>query len=217
MEERTASLEAASADAPRVIAIVTKGRVVEVWHVQRQRTEYRQQETELPAEIQTRVVNGRQERRDVRRIQRARQEWGHLIIRRHQATSTLRWAPSIGLMMLIPGTLLAAGSANHGKTEPSLTLLILQSALIIFGGLLAIGSGWRLVARRLQLAEGMPLESLGVSACTLGLPSGVVALEPMPAGYCADRFKSEIEVDLPMGSWTVVEEFETNYGWYRAC
>ena len=55
MEERTASLDAASADAPRVIAIVTKGRVVEVWHVQRQRTEYRQQEIELPAEIQTRV------------------------------------------------------------------------------------------------------------------------------------------------------------------
>jgi hypothetical protein len=96
-------------------------------------------------------------------------------------------------------------------------LVILECALIILGGLLAIGSGWRVVARQLQLAEGLPLESLGVSACALGLSNEVVALEPVPAGYRASRFKSEIEIDLPMGSWTVVEEFETDYGWYRAC
>jgi len=217
MEERQASHGyGASGDASRVIAVVAKARVVEVWHIQCQRREYREHETDLPTEIQTRVVNGRQERRDIRRIQRARQEWCHLIIRRHQATRILRWGPSIGLMMLIPGTLLAAGSANRGITELPLTLLILQCALIIFGGLLAIGSGWRVIARRLQLAEGMPLETLGVSAYTLGLPNEVVALEPVPAGYRASRFTSEIEVDLPMGSWTVVEEFETDYGWYRA-
>ena len=217
MEERQASHACgASGDASRVIALVAKDRVVEVWHIQCQRREYREHEIDLPMEIQTRVVNGRQERRDIRRIQRARQEWGHLIIRRHKATRILRWGPSIGLMMLIPGTLLAAGSANRGITELPLTLLILQCVLIVLGGLLAIGSGWRVVARRLQFAEGMPLESLGVSAYTLGLPNEVVALEEVPAGYRASRFTSEIEVDVPMGSWTVVEEFETDYGWYRA-
>jgi hypothetical protein len=118
-------------------------------------------------------------------------------------------------MMLIPGALLAAGSATHGITQSSITMLILQCILIILGASLAVGSGWRLLAPRLSLGEGMPLESLGVSARTLGLPSGVVALEPMPAGYRAGRFKGESEVDLPMGLWTVVEEFETDYGWYR--
>ena len=210
-------VDGASADGSRVIAIVAKDRVVEVWHVYRQRTEYRERETDLPTEIQTRVVDGRQERRDIRRMQRAQQEWGHLIIRRHQATRMLRWAPPIGLMMLIPGTLLAAGSASRGIMELPVAWLILQCALIILGGLLAIGSGWRIVGRRLQLSEGMPLGSLGVSAYTLGLPNEAVAMEPVPAGYRASGFKSEIEVDVPLGSWTMVEEFETDYGWYRTC
>jgi hypothetical protein len=36
-------------------------------------------------------------------------------------------------------------------------------------------------------------------------------------GCRASRFKGEIEVDAPAGSWSVVEEFESDFGWYRAC
>ena len=170
-----------------------------------------------PAEIQARVVDGRQERREVHRTQLARQEWGHFIIRRHQATRMLRWAPTIGLTMLIPGTLLAAGSANLGIAQVPLSLLILQFTLITIGGLMAISAGWRVITRRVQPRSGIPLESLGVSSRALGLPNGALVLEPPPVGCRASQFKGEIEVDAPAGSWSIVEEFESNFGWYRAC
>jgi hypothetical protein len=118
--------------------------------------------------------------------------------------------------MLIPGTLLAAGSANLGIAQVPLSLLILQFTLITIGGLMAISAGWRVITRRVQ-PSGIPLESLGVSSHALGLPNGALVLEPMPVGCRASRFKGEIEVDAPAGSWSVVEEFESDFGWYRAC
>jgi hypothetical protein len=209
--------DGAPTDDSRMVAIMANNRIIEVWDIHRQRTEYRERATDLPAEIQARVVDGRQERREVHRTQLARQEWGHFIIRRHQATRMLRWAPTIGLTMLIPGTLLAAGSANLGIAQVPLSLLILQCTLITIGGLMAISAGWRVITRRVQPSNGIPLESLGVSSRALGLPNGALVLEPLPVGCRASRFKGEIEVDAPAGSWTVVEEFNSDFGWYRAC
>jgi len=209
--------DGAPADDSRIVAIIANNRIIEVWDIHRQRTEYRERRTDLPAEIQARVVDGQQERREVHRTQLANQEWGHFIIRRHQATRMLRWAPTICLSMLIPGTLLAAGSANLGIAQVPLSLMILQFTLITIGGLMAISAGWRVITRRVQPRSGIPLESLGVSSHALGLPHGALVLEPLPVGYRASRFKGEIEVDAPAGSWSVVEEFESDFGWYRAC
>jgi hypothetical protein len=218
MSKRNArSADGAPADNSRIVAITANNRIIEVWDIHRQRTEYRERQTDLPAEIQARVIDGRQERREVHRTQLARQEWGHFIIRRHQATRILRRAPTIGLTMLIPGTLLAAGSANLGIAQLPLSLLILQFTLIAIGGLTAISAGWRVITRRVQSSNGIPLESLGVSSHALGLPNGALVLEPLPVGCRAARFKGELEVDAPTGSWSVVEEFESDFGWYRAC
>ena len=218
MSKRNASsADGAPADNSRIVAITANNRIIEVWDIHRQRTEYRERQTDLPAEIQARVIDGRQERREVHRTQLARQEWGHFIIRRHQATRILRRAPTIGLTMLIPGTLLAAGSANLGIAQLPLSLLILQFTLIAIGGLTAISAGWRVITRRVQSSNGIPLESLGVSSHALGLPNGALVLEPLPVGCRAARFKGELEVDAPPGSWSVVEEFESDFGWYRAC
>jgi len=216
-KRNASSADGAPADDSRMVAIIANNRIIEGWDIHRQRTEYRERETDLPAEIQARVVDGRQERREVHRTQLARQEWGHFIIRRHQATRMLRWAPTIGLTMLIPGTLLAAGSANLGIAQVHLSLLILQCTLITIGGLMAISAGWRVITRRVQPRSGIPLESLGVSSRALGLPNGALVLEPPPVGCRASQFKGEIEVDAPAGSWTVVEEFNSDFGWYRAC
>ncbi len=216
-KRNASSADGAPADDSRMVAIMANNRIIEVWDIHRQRTEYRERETDLPAEIQARVVDGRQERREVHRTQLARQEWGHFIIRRHQATRMLRWAPTIGLTMLIPGTLLAAGSANLGIAQVHLSLLILQCTLITIGGLMAISAGWRVITRRAQPRSGIPLESLGVSSRALGLPNGALVLEPLPVGCRASRFKGDIDVDAPAGSWSVVEEFESDFGWYRAC
>ncbi len=201
----------------RIVAIIANNRIIEIWDIRRQRTDYKERETDQPSEIQTRVVDGRQERREVHRTQRARQEWGHFIIRRHQVTRMLRWAPTISLMMLIPGTLLAAGSANVGIAQVPLSLLVLQCTLISLGGVMAICAGWRVITQRVQPSNGIPVESLGVSSRALGLPTGALVLEPLPGGCRASRFKCEIEVDAPAGSWTVVEELERDFGWYRAC
>jgi hypothetical protein len=126
----------------------------------------------------------------------------------------LPWTPSLGLIMLIPGTLLAAGSANQIMQAP-LWLLIAQSALIIVGSLLALSSGIRML-KRLRPINGLPLESLGVSGRALGFPNGATASEPAPGGFRAARFKGSIEIDIPIGEWQTVEEFTPDMGWRPA-
>ena len=126
----------------------------------------------------------------------------------------LPWTPSLGLTMLIPGTLLAAGSANQGIMQVPMWVLIAQSVLIIVGGLLALSSGVRLF-KRLRSINGLPLEALGVSGHALGFPSGAVASDPAPGGYRAARYKGLLEIDIPIGQWQVVEEFTSDMGWRR--
>ena len=125
------------------------------------------------------------------------------------------WMPSLGLMMLIPGTLLAAGSASQGILHVPLGILIVQFALITIGGLLAVASGWR-VMRRLSPSNGVPLESLGVCGHALGCPAGVVASELLPNGFRAVRFRGLIEIEAPIGEWNVVEEHEADGGWQQS-
>jgi hypothetical protein len=196
---------------PRVVGIVSKANLLEIWHIHLMRTAYRERESELPCEVRTRVMKGRREHQRVYRRELARQEWGHFLIRRYQATRMLPWTPSLGLTMLIPGTLLAAGSANQIMQVP-LWLLIAQSALIIVGGLLALSSGVRIL-KRLRPTNGRPLESLGVSGHALGFPSGATAAEPAPTGFRAARYKGSIEIDIPIGEWETVEEFTPDMGW----
>jgi hypothetical protein len=200
----------------RIVSIIAKKQIVELWHIYLMRTDHRERDIELPAEIERRVVNGRWERCEVRRRQLAHQEWGHFVIRRYQATRMLPWAPSIGLSMLIPGTLLAAGTANQGIAEAPLTLVILQSALITLGGLLALGSGWRVATQRLAVTGGITLESLGVSGHALGFPSGTVASESLPTGYRPGRLRGTVEVEIPIGEWNVVGEYSSDPGWNPA-
>jgi|SRR5579863_991850 len=203
--------------APRAVAILSPKRnvVLEVWQIHPQRTSYREREMTLPTEVRTRLVKGRRERCEVYRSQIALQQWGHFIVRRYQATRMLPWTPTVGLALLIPGTLLAAGSANQGIMQVPLSLLVIQSALISVGGLVAISSGWRVLTQRLRTSEGMPLESLGVSGRALGFTSDVVATELLPAGYRPGRYMGQLEVDLRLGEWKIVEEHETDHGWQR--
>jgi len=196
---------------PRVVGIVSKANVLEIWHIHLMRTAYRERESELPCEVRTRMMKGRREHQRVYRRELARQEWGHFLIRRYQATRMLPWTPSLGLTMLIPGTLLAAGSANQIMQVP-LWLLIAQSTLIIVGSLLALSSGVRIL-KRLRPTNGRPLESLGVSGHALGFPSGATAAEPAPNGFRAARYKGSIEIDIPIGDWETVEEFTPDMGW----
>ena len=198
----------------RVVAIIAKQRVVELWHIFLQRTDYKERDLDLPVESKTRVVNGRRQRRDVYRRKLARQAWGHFVIKRYRATRMLPWTPAVGLTMLIPGTLLAAGTANQGILQVPMGLLVTQTALITIGGLLAVSSGWRILTTRIRVSGDIALESLGVSGHALGFPKGVVASEPLPGGYRAGRFKGDIEVDLPVGEWNVVEARTADVGWH---
>jgi len=210
---KSESEDAAGISTPRIVAIISRNQIVELWHIHRQRIDYRERDTETPNAVRTRTVSGRRRSIESYRHQIARQEWGHFVIRRYQATRMLPWTPAFSLAMLIPGTLLAAGSANQGILETPVSLLILQSILISVGGFLALASGWRLIANRLRVTGTLSLESLGASARALGFPSGVVASEPVPAGYRPGRFKGTLEVDLPLGEWEVVEDRTIEVGW----
>ena len=199
---------------PRVVAIVARNEVIELWHIHLQRTDYRERDIDVGKEVRVRETDGRRQRREVHRRQIERQPWGHFIIHRYQATRMLPWTPSLGLAMLIPGTLLAAGSARQGLMQIPFSLLIIQTALISLGGLMALSSGWRIVSSRLRSNEGLPIETLGVSGHALGFPAGTFASEPAPGGYRAGRFRGQLEVDAAMGDWEVMQRYE-DQGWWR--
>ena len=193
----------------RAVAIIEKSQVLEIWHIQLLRTVYKERDLELPKILRSRTINGQRQRYNVYRRQVAHQEWGHFVIRRYQATRLIPWMPSLSMGMLIPGTLLAAGTATNGIMHAPLGLLILQSILVSVGGLLAVASGWRIL-RRLRPGDVIELESLGVSGHALGFPTGVVALDAVPAGFRPGRFKGAIEVEGSMGEWKVVAEHEAD-------
>lgn len=197
------------ADTSRLVAIISKKQVMEVWHIYRERTVYREREVDLPQNVHGRLpADGR----GLYRRQISRQEWGHFVIRRYHATQIQPWMSSLGLTMLIPGTLLAAGSANQIMQVP-VSLLILQFALVTVGGLMALASGWRIFVRRFVSADGMPLESLGVSSHALGFPKDVTASDPVPSGFRRGRFKDTIHVEIPVGQWEVVQEYTIESEW----
>jgi len=198
----------------RVVAIIAKNEVVELWYLHLRRTDYRERDIEVGKDMRVRLVDGRRQRREVHQRQIERQPWGRFVIHRYQATRMLPWASSLGLAMLIPGTLLAAGSAKQGIMEIPFSLLVLQTALITLGGLMALSSGWRIVSSRLRSNEGSPIETLGVSGHALGFPAGTFASEPAPGGYRAGRFRGQLEVDAAMGEWEVVQKYE-DQGWWR--
>ncbi len=193
----------------RAVAIIEKSQILEIWHIQLLRTVYKERDLELPKILRSRTINGQRQRYNVYRRQVAHQEWGHFVIRRYQATRLIPWMPSLSMGMLIPGTLLAAGTASNGIMHAPLGLLILQSILVSVGGLLAVASGWRIL-RRLRPGDVIELESLGVSGHALGFPTGVVALDAVPAGFRPGRFKGAIEVEGSMGEWKVVAEHEAD-------
>ncbi|HXA05756.1 MAG TPA: hypothetical protein VNY30_12990 [Bryobacteraceae bacterium] len=193
----------------RAVAIIDKSQILEIWHIQLLRTVYKERDLELPKILRSRTINGQRQRYNVYRRQVAHQEWGHFVIRRYQATRLIPWMPSLSMGMLIPGTLLAAGTATNGIMHAPLGLLILQSILVSVGGLLAVASGWRIL-RRLRPGDVIELESLGVSGHALGFPTGVVALDAVPAGFRPGRFKGAIEVEGSMGEWKVVAEHEAD-------
>ena len=199
---------------PRVVAIVAKNEVIELWHIHLQRTDYRERDIEVSKEMRVRLVDGRRQRREVHQRQIERQPWGRFIIHRYQATRMLPWTPSLGLAMLIPGTLLAAGSARQGIMQVPFSLLVIQTALISLGGLMALSSGWRIISSRLRFNESLPIETLGVSGHALGFPADSFASEPAPGGYRAGRFRGELEVDAAMGEWAVIQKYE-DQGWWR--
>jgi hypothetical protein len=198
-----------SAQSARSVAIIDKNHIMEIWHIQQLRTVYKERDLELPKILRTRTINGQRQRYNVYRRQVAHQEWGHFLIRRYQATRLVPWMPSLSMGMLIPGTLLAAGTASTGIMHAPLGLLILQSTLVSVGGVLAVASGWRIL-RRLRPGGVIELESLGVSGHALGFPTGVVALDAIPAGFRAGRFKGAIEVEGSVGEWKVVAEHEAD-------
>jgi hypothetical protein len=196
-----------SAHPVRAVAIIDRNEIMEVWHIHHIRTVYKERDLELPKVLRTRTVSGQRQRYSVYRHQLAHQEWGHFLIRRYQATRLVPWMPSLSMSMLIPGTLLAAGTANGGIMHAPIGLLILQSLLISVGGVLAVASGWRIL-RRLRPGGTIELESLGVSGHALGFPSGVCALDSVPTGFRAGRFKGAIEIEASVGEWQVVAEHE---------
>jgi hypothetical protein len=206
-ERKTSPVDSEPTPPPPVMAIIAKNQVVEVWHIECEQTSYKERDLHMPKEVRTREVNGRRERYEVHRRQLARQEWGHFIIRRYQATRMLPWAPVIGLAMLIPGTLLAAGSANQGIIRTPLSVLVFQTGLIVVGGLLALVSGWRVIATRLRFSDGVPLESFGVSGHSLGYRNGLVASKSVPVGYRRGRFRGLLDVHAPVGKWEVVKDY----------
>ncbi len=190
----------------KLVAIMAKGQIVEVWQILCDRTDFRESEAVVPQEVFGHVVKGRRERQIVQRHQISRQEWGHFLIRRFHAKRTQPWMSSLGLTTLVPGALLAAGSANQGVTTVPLGMLVLQAAMVIMGSLMALTAAWRLVTRRFLSATGQPLESLGVSSHAMGFPSNVIACEGVPSGYGRGRFKGFVEVELPLGDWELVED-----------
>jgi membrane protein implicated in regulation of membrane protease activity len=197
------------APALRAVAIMEKSQILEIWHIQHLRTVYKERDLELPKILRTRTINGQRQRYNVYRRQVAHQEWGHFVIRRYQATRLVPWMPSLSMGMLIPGTLLAAGTASNGIMHVPLGLLMLQSILVSVGGVLAVASGWRIL-RRLRPGGVIELESLGVSGHALGFPTGVVALDVVPNGFRTGRFKGAIEVEGSTGEWKVVAEHEAD-------
>jgi len=199
------------ADTSRLVAIIAKKRVVEVWHIYRERTTFKEREVDFPQTAPGRVMA----EGPVYKRQISRQEWGHFVIRRYYATQIQPWMSSLGLTMLIPGTLLAAGSANQVMQVP-VGLLVLQFALVTIGGLMALASGWRILARRLISTDGMTLESLGVSSHALGFPKDVTASDPVPSGFRRGRFKGTIHVEIPVGRWELAEEYTIQSEWPRA-
>lgn len=190
----------------KLVAIMAKGQIVEVWQILCDRTDFRERETVVPQEVFGHVVKGQRERQIVQRHQISHQEWGHFLIRRFHAKRTQPWMSSLGLTTLVPGALLAAGSANQGVTTVPLGMLVLQAAMVIMGSLMALTAAWRLVTRRWLSTTGQPLESLGVSSHAMGFPSNVLACEGVPSGYGRGRFKGFVEVELPLGDWEVVED-----------
>jgi hypothetical protein len=195
----------------RAVAIIDGNEIMEVWHIHHIRTVYKERDLVLPKVVRTRTVSGQRQRYSVYRHQVAHQEWGHFLIRRYQATRLIPWMPSLSMSMLIPGTLLAAGTASSGAP---IGLLILQSLLISIGGVMAVASGWRIL-RRLRPGGTIELESLGVSGHALGFPAGVRALDSVPTGFRAGRFKGAIEIESSVGEWQVVAEHEAD-GEYRS-
>jgi hypothetical protein len=193
----------------RTVAITVKSRILEIWHIQRIRTVYKERDLELPKELRTRIINGQRQRYNAYRRQVAHQEWGHYRIRRYQATRIIPWMPTFGLSMLIPATLMAAGTASQGLMHAPIGPLILQSLLITVGGMMLVGSGWHIL-QRLQPWSGVELESLGVSGHALGFPKGTKASDTAPAGFRAGRFVGAIEVEGAAGEWRVVAEQEAD-------
>ena len=190
----------------KLVAITANGQVVEVWQILCDRTDFREREEIVPQEVLGHVVKGRREREVVQRHRISRQEWGHFLIRRFEAKRTQPWMSSLGLTTLVPGALLAAGSANQGVATVPIPMLVVQGAMVVMGGLMALTAAWRLIARRWMAANGQPLESLGVSTQAMGFPGGVLACEGVPSGYGRGRFKSFIEVELPVGEWEPAED-----------
>lgn len=190
----------------KLVAIMAKGQIVEVWQILCDRTDFRERESVVPEEVVGHVVKGRRERQIVQRHQISRQQWGHFLIRRFNAKRTQPWMSSLGLTTLVPGALLAANSANQGVTTVPLGMLVLQGALVVMGSLMALTAAWRLITRRWLSVTGQPLESLGVSSYAMGFPSGVMACEGVPSGYGKGRFKGFVEVELPLGEWELVED-----------
>jgi len=190
----------------KLVAIMAKGSVVEVWQILCDRTDFREREAVVSQEVLGHVVRGRRERQTVQRHQISRQEWGHFLIRRFHAKRTQPWMSSLGLTTLVPGALLAAGSANQGVATVPIGMLVLQGAMVVMGSLMALTAAWRLITRRWLAVGGQPLESLGVSSHAMGFPSDVMACEGVPSGYGRGRFKGFVEVELPLGEWELAEE-----------
>ena len=190
----------------KLVAIMAKGQIVEVWQILCDRTDFREREAVVPQEVFGHVVKGRRERHIEQRHQISRQEWGHFLIRRFTAKRTQPWMSSLGLTTLVPGALLAAGSANQGVATVPIGMLVLQGAMVVMGSLMALTAAWRLITRRWLSVGGQPLESLGVSSHAMGFPSNVMACEGVPSGYGRGRFKGYVEVELPLGEWELVED-----------
>jgi hypothetical protein len=215
LPERDAQTEAGRVPDSRVLAIVERKRVTEVWHIRRTGTSYKEREIASPKEVYSRMVNGRQQRCDIFQHQLARQEWGRFLVRRYRATRIRPWGPSVGLMMLMAGTIMAAGCTNRQVTNVPLGMLILAVVLITLGGTLTIASGWQILVRRSFSGKGVPLESIGISSHALGFLEPVTASEVLPEGYRPGRFKGRVEIEAPVGEWEIVEEYSTDAGWYR--
>ena len=190
----------------KLVAIMANGRIVEVWQILCDRTDYREREAVVSQEMLGHVVKGRRERQVMQHHQVSRQEWGHFLIRRFHAKRTQPWMSSLGLTTLVPGALLAAESANQGVATVPIGMLVLQGAMVVMGSLMALTAAWRLISRRWFAVTGQPLESLGVSSHAMGFPGDVMACEGVPGGYGRGRFKGFVEVELPLGEWELVDD-----------